>query len=522
MTARWTSAGFRRVAELVRERSGLIFPDARVPDVEAAARRQIARHNLPDVESLLDVLRDDEEARDAFVAELTIGETYFLRDPDQLDLLRSRILPELLQTRTKDRPVRVWSAGCASGEEPYSVAMLFDGLQALDRADVIGTDIARTRLEDAQRGLYPRWSLRSVPDAVRERYFTPRGRYFELDARIRAPVDFRYLNLAEDAFPSLSTGIWGMDVILCRNVLIYFDPPTIERVARRLLASLSEDGWLILGASDPAIAEIVKCDVVLTDAGLVYRRVGAAVERDLRLAPALAEYEPPRPQLEPEPEPEPDVAAAATDFFAALAAASREYADAARSDAASRERAGRSPARPLTEEPADADAASDAAVVAAYRARDYPRVRQLAEAAHERHLLGAAGAIAWLRALANEGCLEEAARVAAAAGDRVGPSAELLYLHAVLMLHGARNEEAAALSRRALYLERDMVVAHLTLAEALRRTGDVERSRRALRNAAALLERLPQDTIVPASDGETAGRLNEMTRTRLRLLAAAA
>src|SRR5690606_655500 len=103
--------------------------------------------------------------------------------------------------------------------------------------------------------------------------------------RIRQHVDFRYLNLAEDSFPSLATGIWGMDVILCRNVLIYFDADTVERVARRLLASLSEDGWLLLGGSDPPISEIMECDVVVTDAGLVYRRKHAAGGHDMRPQP---------------------------------------------------------------------------------------------------------------------------------------------------------------------------------------------------------------------------------------------
>jgi chemotaxis protein methyltransferase CheR len=170
-------------------------------------------------------------AREAIVAEMTIGETYFQRDPAQFDLLRRQLLPQLLADRDADRPVRVWSAGCASGEEPYTVAMLFDELSALDRAQIVGTDIARQRLEDAQRGVYSQWSLRGAADDFRAKYFRERGRFFELVPAIREQVDFRYLNLAEDRFPSLSVGIWGMDVILCRNVLIYFDRESVWRGA---------------------------------------------------------------------------------------------------------------------------------------------------------------------------------------------------------------------------------------------------------------------------------------------------
>src|SRR5690606_2609470 len=113
------------------------------------------------------LLRDDARARESFVADLTIGESYFQRDPAQFDLLRWRILPELLESRPADRAVRVWSAGCAAGEEPYTVAMLFEEMNAADRSDIVGTDIARGRLADAQRGLYSKWQLRNTPDPVR-------------------------------------------------------------------------------------------------------------------------------------------------------------------------------------------------------------------------------------------------------------------------------------------------------------------------------------------------------------------
>src|SRR5690606_16802025 len=100
------------------------------------------------------------------------------------------------------------------------------------------------------------------------------GNRYVLRPKFREAVDFRYLNLAEDIYPSLTTGIWGFDVILCRNVLIYFDRLTIARVAQRLIDSLAEDGWLLLGASDPAPSEESECDVVLTPSGRAYRHPG--------------------------------------------------------------------------------------------------------------------------------------------------------------------------------------------------------------------------------------------------------
>lgn len=522
----WSSTAFADVAELVRERTGLVFPDSRLQDVEATIRRTMARLRIDDSDALLALLRDDASARESFVADLTIGESYFQRDPAQFDLLRWRILPDLLASRPADRAIRVWSAGCAAGEEPYTIAMLFEEMNAADRSDIVGTDIARSRLADAQRGLYSKWQLRNTPDPVRRRYFAEHGKFFELTPRIRQRVDFRYLNLAEDSFPSLTNGIWGMDVILCRNVLIYFDAPTVERVAQRLIASLSEDGWLLLGASDPAISELVDCDVVLTESGLAYRRRGAAGAHDIRAASAATreplhrDIAPPdagsrvaRADIEPIPLTPPPPAAAgappdASDYALPDAVRSASPASAADHRQPSASTAGQG----------QAHASSSDTILDAYADRDFRRVHELAAAAARTGSLSTPAWTTWVRALANEGRHDEAADTVTRAIDQVGATAELLYLHAVLLLQCGKPADAAAAARRALYMDRNLIVAHLTLGEAQRRSGNIEGARRALRNAASLLTALDAAATVPASDGESAGRLAELVRVKLSLL----
>lgn len=498
MTAAWSAAGFADVADLVRERTGLVFPDTRTIDVETTIRRTMARLRISEVDELLALLRDDARVRESFIADLTIGESYFQRDPAQFDLLRGRVLPELLRSRSADRPIRVWSAGCATGEEPYTVAMLFEEMDAADRSDIVGTDIARGRLVDAQRGLYSKWQLRSSQEQARRRYFAPHGRFFELSPRIRQRVDFRYLNLAEDSFPSLATGIWGMDVIMCRNVLIYFDAPTVERVAQRLIASLSEDGWLLLGASDPSISDMVECDVVLTDAGLAYRRRGAAGAEDIRFASASTHIVSPATTETADIEP------------ARATAVHTPPVDSPRTAALSVD----SP----DSGPATAAASPTDAIVEAYARRDFELVQELAAAATSAGTISMAAWTAWVRAQANEGRHAEAAETVTRAIDRLGASPELLYLHAVVLLQSGHAADAAAAARRALYMDRSLVVAHLTLGEAQRRLDNMEGARRALRNAMSLLSSLEPGMIVTASDGETAGRLAELVRVKLSLL----
>jgi chemotaxis protein methyltransferase CheR len=535
----WSSAGMARLAELVRERTGLVFPGARVSEVESTVRRVMGRHSIAGTERLLTVLEDDAEVRDGLVAELTIGETYFNRDTAQFELLRRRILPELLATAGAQRPLRIWSAGCASGEEPYSIAMILDELGALRSAEIVGTDISRPRLDQAQRGVYARWSLRGVPDDVRDRYFAPRGRYYELAERIRRPVDFRYLNLAEDRFPSLSVDIWGMDLIFCRNVLIYFDRATVQRVARRLIDSLSQDGWLVLGASDPSLRELVDCDVIVTDAGLVYKRPGAARDVDLRQrggaeAGTHPSAWPPESPLDAAAGPWPELDSAAAEAqlplpdFSPLDGVAGAWPDL--DSAAAEASAGPDPDSAGAEAGVGGGAAPDAGadpvaavtqqILDAYALRDFDTVRRLSEAASRQGTIGQEAWVPWLRALANQGCHEAAAGVADRAMAALGATAELLYLRAVLLLQSGDAAAAAELARRSLYMDRDLVVAHLTLAEAQRRLGNEDAARRSLRNAAALLQALPEHGLVPGSDGERAGRLTELVRVKLRLLSA--
>src|SRR5690606_3677293 len=154
--------------------------------------------------------------------------SYFLRDTGQFTLLRS-LLPQLAELRGT-LPVRVWSAGCATGEEPYSVAILSEQLGLRDRVSILGTDISRARHAPARRAVEPPSPLGGRAVDVTRRFCDRRGDVCPIRRQWRERGELRYLNLSEDRCPSLTAGLWGMDVILCRNVLIYFDRETITRV----------------------------------------------------------------------------------------------------------------------------------------------------------------------------------------------------------------------------------------------------------------------------------------------------
>lgn len=293
------------LARLLEERVGLAFPASREADLEAGARRAMARAGLRDAGAWAARLAADPSLLDDLLAEVTVGETYFFREPGHFEFIRREVLPEALARRGEGQPVRLWSAACASGEEAYSLAVLLDEGGLADRASILATDVSRPSLARAKKGVYSSWSLRGVDARRVDRYFRRDGPSYLLEERVRRRVSFDYLNLALDAYPSLATGTWGLDLVLCRNVLIYFEKQAVERVAARLHGTLVDGGWLVTGPSDPPLGDAAPFEVVTTPFGVFYRRRGPRAAF-LEEAPPAAEpleaaeaLETPRPLPEP-------------------------------------------------------------------------------------------------------------------------------------------------------------------------------------------------------------------------------
>ena len=184
---------------------------------------------------------------------LTIGETYFYRENKAFEALEEHILPELLRSsRGKERRLRIWSAGCCTGEEPYSLAISLSKVIA-DLKDwnitILATDINPRFLKKASRATYSEWSFRDAPRWLKERYLTRvKDGHYEIVSHIKKMVTFSHLNLAEDVYPSLLNNTNAMDIIFCRNVLMYFTPEQTKKVIQNLYNSLVDGGWLIVSS----------------------------------------------------------------------------------------------------------------------------------------------------------------------------------------------------------------------------------------------------------------------------------
>lgn len=212
------------------------------------------------------------------VAGLTIGETYFYRDKRQMKLLQEMVLPNLIKQKRlkKELSLRIWSAGCASGEEIYTIAIMLD--QLIDDTsqwtiNLLGTDINTQFLKKSMDAEYSDWSMRAIPDKIKNQYFIFNGKKYILIDKIKKMVRFDYINLIENSYPSMFNGTNSLDLILCRNVLIYFDIEIAGKLMKQFYASLQENGFLLLGASDPLDSKVLHSNFQHIDNMLFMRPV---------------------------------------------------------------------------------------------------------------------------------------------------------------------------------------------------------------------------------------------------------
>jgi chemotaxis protein methyltransferase CheR len=246
---------FDDLKRYVLNTTGLSYYEDKNEDLAARLARRMNSLQAPDCIRYLNLLERGVAGgheMESLVGELTIGETYFFRQVEHFDMLRSTIIPSLLEKNAPERRLRIWSAGCATGEEPYSIAILLERefgsrLMGWD-VSVLASDINNEFLTRAREGRYTEWAFRATPHDVRQQCFTRRGNAWILKPEYRRRVLFRRLNLASDESLAGLTGMF--DLIICRNVMIYFGNDLIHHTVARFWDSLSPGGWLIVGHAE--------------------------------------------------------------------------------------------------------------------------------------------------------------------------------------------------------------------------------------------------------------------------------
>ena len=446
----------------VIESTGLAYYDNKDADFTAHVSGRMFDLAMRSCRAYLDLLQDRERGeseRHLLISRLTIGETYFFRHIEQLDALCDVALPEIIERNGASRTLRIWCAGCATGAEPYTLAILlqqrFGERLAGWSVRILGTDINQTFLARATRGEFDERAFRTTPDDVKQAWFSRSGAVWRVSDAIRSVVSFQYHNLVEHPYPSIVHGIAALDVILCRNVMIYFDWPTIHQILGRFRDCLVDGGWLAVGHAESN-----------TDLFRTYRTVNV---------PGATLYQ--RNEME-----QPAFRPAWT---ADLKVGHSVHGD-----------LGQLWAPPVLPDRPALPRVESAHAPAPPRVTGSARVRQLADQGR------------WTDAA--RACVEELAR------NQMDPA--LHFLQGLIAEQMGHDSDAERALRKTIYLERRSVLAHYHLALILAKRGDTDAARRSFENARRLVAAMPPHQHIADAEGLTAEELADLVTMQTELL----
>jgi chemotaxis protein methyltransferase CheR len=246
---------FDLFANLVKQRSGLVLTREKAYLLESRLLPVARKYNVKDLEELAAAVRTkrDEVMLSAITEAMTTNESFFFRDNKPFIQFQKVLLPQLLQARASRKHIRIWSAAASSGQEAYSLAMILsDEAAKLQgwKIDILGTDLSKDIIDRAKSGIYSQFEVqRGLPVTMLMKYFTQQaGDKWQIKDNIRQMVQFREANLLSD-FGAIGV----FDIIYCRNVLIYFDPPTKKRVLEAMVNVIAPDGTLLLGGAETVL-----------------------------------------------------------------------------------------------------------------------------------------------------------------------------------------------------------------------------------------------------------------------------
>jgi chemotaxis protein methyltransferase CheR len=499
MTRILPEATLARLEELIARHLGLHFPKDRYRNLERGISLAAKELNFADVRAFAEVLLASTVSGDQFdvlTSSLTVGETYFFREKRIFEVLEEHILIKWIQgRRATTRHLNLWSTGCCTGEEAYSLAILIHKL-VRDlrnwRIKILATDVNPRFLEKAEAGIYSEWSFRGTPEWVKERYFikTGRGRY-EILPYLKEMVSFSRLNLIENHCPFSADVRTEMDLILCRNVLMYFVPWQVNKVIDFFHRSLIDGGWLIVSPSE--ISCLQGSSFALTNFP------GAILHQKRKTETETAEgFVPPKPGFVPE------IAA----YSCLLPEPLREGEIAPETSAWSQEQRAKFPA---------SESPSGPELMKLFEEGHYAEVAHKLSEWLSPGQIKSKGAcfgfdplILLVKAYANLGKLDNALVWCdrGIAEDKLNPL--LRYLRAIILQEQGQWEEALASLKQAVYLDPNLILGHFTLGNIAQKLGRLKESKKHFANAVKLLNGSSPDELVPESDGMTAGSLLKM------------
>lgn len=416
---------------------------------------------------------------EALVEQLTVGETYFFREMQSLNAMARLIARRRATEENCDTHVlRIWSAGCSTGEEPYSIAMMIDGIagKVPRRVEILATDINARALRKAQTASYGKWSFRGTPEWVRAAYFHPTGKdTWTLDGRVRGRITFKQRNLLDDEHP-LPDSNGAFDFIFCRNVLMYLTANAVEKVVKGFQRALAVGGWLIVGLSEAIPRLAAEFEMVHLGGATIYRKRSCGAE--------IATEN----HFEREQE--------ITVFVAGHAQVVSETVDVA-----------------IPPNGAQSPFSTYKTLSVKPKRPAYTPLQTAQTIVPLNENLGTeitASLLADAKQLAGRGDLPAALASCEKAILQDNTISAAHFLRAKILEEQGLCEEALHSLRRAVYLKPDFVLAHFSLASLAGKNGKAEESAKHFRNLFNLLEGLAPEQIVPHSEGLSVAGLRSL------------
>lgn len=493
-------------SELIAGRLGLNFPKERWTDLERGlsnAAKELGFENAEAVSKWFLTNHIDKNQIEILAGHLTIGETYFLREEQSFQILETKILPEIIRKRNDtDKRLRIWSAGCCTGEEPYSVAILLNELITDPgnwNISVLASDINPRFLRKAIDGIYSEWSFRNAPGWIKEKYFKKtKDNCYELRASIRNMVKFFYLNLADYNYPSLLTNTNAMDIILCRNVLMYFKPETVQKVTGKFYKCLLDGGWLLVSQCETS-SDLYSnfCAVNFPDAVFYKKEKNQSIPHlSFTLQePLIFTMEPEESAIEE------TITITESDFETSGSEITSIHVE---------------PEKTERDNSLNQEYDTYAEVIQALeegRITDSVKIilEVLVKSPDDSRYI-----ILLARIYANEGKLLEALELCKKAIEIDKLNSTYHFLLAVIKSECGLIEDAILSLKNVIYLDHNNLLAHFTLGNLVWQNGMIKESQKHFRNALDLAAAFHPGKILPEADGMTVGRIKEIINSMLQ------
>ncbi|MBN1781631.1 tetratricopeptide repeat protein [bacterium] len=496
-----------RLSDFVNLNMGLYFPKDRWLDLLRGIRSAMPEFGFEDMEEGVRWLLSNplkQSQIEVLACHLTVGETYFFREPKSFEALEKHILPKLIRARWQNQKrIRIWSAGCCTGEEAYSLAILLNRLiHDIQNWNItiLATDINPIFIKKAQEGVYREWSFRGTPYWLKEQYFQDRGNgFYKILPQYKRMVKFQYLNLVEDTFPSIYNDTNAMDLIFCRNVLMYFSTKQVEKVISRFHQALLDDGWLITASSETSHIFYSQYITVNFPGAILYKKGAFESHGYTRIEEGFSTgsghmdenvslYEfPMKSPVKMAPEEPPNQEEIVEETPA--------------------------PPSPETIEANFEKIFQEALQL--YAQGHYENVIDLLLDSVTQQEVHTKAITLLAKAYANRGELSNALSWCEKAlnADKLNPSFH--HLHAIILQEQGEPDKAITALKRALYLNPNFVLPYFMLGNIQRQQGKLAEAEKHFENALNILSEYEQEDLLPESDGITAGRMRELIRVTM-------